>query len=231
MKIYGVGKTNATKLYDSGMRTLQDIRKHPNLLNSKQLIGLKYVDDLQIKIPRNEITELFNIVKSHLHEIVPKELIEAEPCGSYRRGKELCGDIDILITRNDDDAIEHILEQLLERLHKINFIKETLALTKDLGLSTKSQFMGICRLRNDLPFRRIDIKVYSKDCYAFALLGFTGSAEFNRNLRQKAKELGYSLSDDGLTQLSTGKKITCLTEKEIMQALGENYIPPTKRDI
>lgn len=37
------------------------------------------------------------------------------PCGSYRRGKETCGDIDILITRKDGANIRGFLMKLISR--------------------------------------------------------------------------------------------------------------------
>ena len=53
-------------------------------------------------------------------------------------------------------------------------------------------------------YRRIDIKVYPRSMYAFALLYFTGSDHFNRSMRWYAHYLkighhvGHKLSDDGL---------------------------------
>ena len=46
-------------------------------------------------------------------------------------------------------------------------------------------------------FRRLDLKVYPREEYAFALLYFTGSDHFNRSMRHYAKARGYSLSDHG----------------------------------
>jgi DNA polymerase/3'-5' exonuclease PolX len=43
--------------------------------------------------------------------------------------------------------------------------------------------MGICKLDDKHPARRIDIKAYPLDQYGFALLYFTGSGNFNRSMR------------------------------------------------
>ena len=66
--------------------------------------------------------------------------------------------------------------------------------------------MGICKLDAKSLHRRIDIKVYPHDQYAFALLYFTGSGNFNIRMRTNALKQGYSLSDFGLTPLNKGKK-------------------------
>jgi len=41
--IYGVGSEKATEWYNRGLRTLDDVRKVPNL-NQNQISGLKYYD-------------------------------------------------------------------------------------------------------------------------------------------------------------------------------------------
>ena len=73
-------------------------------------------------------------------------------------------------------------------------------------------YMGVIKLPETADsgkryHRRIDIKVYPPEQYAFALLYFTGSDHFNRSMRYYAKKLGwegnrrqgYSLSDKGIT--------------------------------
>jgi len=158
MKVWGVGLSKANKLYRMGMRTIEDLRNNLHLLSNNQKLGLKYFEDSQIRIPYDEVTEIFQIIKTSLYEILPEEIVEAVVCGSYRRKKPTCGDMDVLITRKDDGKIDGILDSLLDNLKKIGIIKETLSTSR--SFSSKSQFNGICKLRDDLPNRRIDIKVY-----------------------------------------------------------------------
>jgi len=51
-------------------------------------------------MPREEATKIVNIVKAAVIELedIPN-IYELIPCGSYRRGKQFCGDVDILISR------------------------------------------------------------------------------------------------------------------------------------
>ena len=111
---------------------------------------------------------------------------------------------------------------------------------KDLESET---FMGICLLPENFPnasgvYRRIDIKSYPSDAFAFALLYFTGSAHFNRSMRYYAKNIGFSLSDKGMypcTRFSRdrvlkGDSIVCRTEEEIFDALGLEYRAPVDRN-
>jgi hypothetical protein len=39
-------------------------------------------------------------------------------CGSYRRGKAACGDLDILITHPDREALVGLLEALVNKLRR-----------------------------------------------------------------------------------------------------------------
>ena len=58
LKIHGVGKQHAKKLFSAGFRTIDDLRKCENIkdhLNDTQLNGLQYYDDMQVRIPYKEI--------------------------------------------------------------------------------------------------------------------------------------------------------------------------------
>ena len=97
-------------------------------------------------------------------------------------------------------------------------------------------YMGVCRF--DGPtHHRIDIKYYPIEEYAYAILYFTGSGNFNRMLRLHTMKLGLTLSDKGATpKMEKGviwdKPIpTCLTEKDIFDFLGLEYKTPQQRDI
>ena len=58
-RVYGVGPVFAKKLYDEhGVRNLSDLLAHQELLNDKQVIGLKYVVDFETKVPREEIHDM-----------------------------------------------------------------------------------------------------------------------------------------------------------------------------
>ena len=123
--------------------------------------------------------------------------LSIEACGSYRRGRPTCGDIDVLITYTDGTDIKGLCEKLVCHLETKGFLKERLG---DFRYSTTGSegYMGVCQLDSKHKFRRIDIKVYPRDQYGFALLYFTGSDKFNIGMRQEALNQGYSLSDHGM---------------------------------
>jgi len=60
-----------------------------------------YYDDLLLRMPREEATKITNIVKSNVKTMVGAKVFksfEIHACGSYRRKKATCGDVDLLIT-------------------------------------------------------------------------------------------------------------------------------------
>jgi len=42
-RVSGIGPAKAKQLVDAGVKTIEDLHKHGDKLNSHQLIGLKYV--------------------------------------------------------------------------------------------------------------------------------------------------------------------------------------------
>eukprot|EP01080_Neovahlkampfia_damariscottae_P007078 gene7078-11241_t len=227
--IFGVGPKTAMKWYQKGYKTIDDLEEKCELTH-QQKIGIKYHSDLQEKIPREEVEEIENKVKSIILKINPNLVITI--CGSYRRGSKTCGDVDILIM-DPLDNIEDLLTKVIDSLTKVNFLKAHLT----SSFEKSNSYMGVCKIKE--LNRRIDIKVYPKDQYAFALLYFTGSNYFNRSMRYYAEKKGYSLGDKSLKKFIRVSKekvhesdgIECTNEKEIFDALGLDYKEPHERNL
>ena len=132
--------------------------------------------------------------------------------------------------------------------HVIARLKEVGLLTDDLMLPSNKQhhghqnifeghdnevYMGICRLRPELPRRRIDIKVYHVSEISFAVLYFTGSKDFNRQLRLYAnKRFSLSLSDHALTPYrETGKKMNNGLREKIATGAGNDTLHETNHQL
>lgn len=211
--IYGVGVVRAKQLVELGMNNLEDLRKHPELLNAKQTIGLQYYEPLRERIPRTEMVAHESLLLASLPTGVVGSL-----AGSFRRGKESSGDVDLLL-RSDDPSV---LNWLVTRLSVTGYLLETLA-------HGAKKFMGICRLGTGIP-RRIDILLTTVEEYPYALLTFTGSDKFNVAVRAHAITKGYSLNEHGLT-VKTGvlPASPLLTEEAILGFLGIKYVKPEDR--
>ncbi|KAL5478955.1 hypothetical protein ACEPAI_2242 [Sanghuangporus weigelae] len=238
--IYGVGLETARKWYIMGCKTLEDIRNRKGdiKLSEVQEIGLKYYDDINTRIPRKEVEEIFNLIKSIALGIDPK--LSFQLMGSYRRGAETCGDIDILMTRPTDDGKTHrgVLRLLLKELHLQGILTEDLAIPEDFN-DLQQTYRGLCRRDEGSPRRRIDILVVPYHERGGALIYYTGDDIFNRAIRLKAKSTGYSLSQHGLARRAmrdnSGKRmvpvdlIASETEEEIFRILGVPWQEPHER--
>ena len=96
-----------------------------------------------------------------------------EVCGSYRRGIETCGDVDIIVTRVDGGNSEKkVILDLVTKLEQLGFLTEHLTYPKTDN-STSLSYMGICVYEGTR--HRIDIKFYPDEQFPFAILYFTGS--------------------------------------------------------
>eukprot|EP01130_Rhizamoeba_saxonica_P008350 TRINITY_DN3375_c0_g1_i2.p1 TRINITY_DN3375_c0_g1~~TRINITY_DN3375_c0_g1_i2.p1 ORF type:complete len:506 (+),score=95.28 TRINITY_DN3375_c0_g1_i2:53-1570(+) len=175
-RIFGAGPKTARKWYAKGYRDMDDLIQYADLTR-QQAIGIKLLNDFDIRIPREEAEKLYNIVLQTANTI-DKNIILAI-CGSYRRGKPDCGDIDILITYKYD-PMPCILPQILRELHRISFLTHDLTSINE----DTDKYMGVCKLPKEGSIhRRIDIKAITKSEWACALLYFTGSDHFNRSMR------------------------------------------------
>ena len=98
--IWGVGPVRASDLIDRGYSTIDDVRRaiHQNKLSldRNQLVGVDCYEDILDRMSRSEVEEIGEMVRLVAERLFPG--IEASIMGSYRRGKETCGDVDIQLT-------------------------------------------------------------------------------------------------------------------------------------
>ena len=127
--------------YPQGYRTLDDL-KRSGVLNRVQTIGMRHYDDFQERMSRDEVAEIEATVKQLCHSI--NSGMEVVTCGSYRRGKPTCGDIDLLITHPDGRSHRGVFEELLKRGREIGFFTDDLSVHSDPVAQCK--YLGVCRL-------------------------------------------------------------------------------------
>ena len=181
-KVYGIGPKKAKEFIEKGITTIQDLRDNEDLLTKNMMIYMKYFDDIESRIPLEEIDEYDKILKRIFNESTPPGST-MEIVGSYRRGAKTSGDIDIIITNDKNN--NKILDMFLDNLVKDKIVIEILSKGK-----TKSLTVG--QIPGKRP-RRLDFMYTPPMEYSFATLYFTGSKAFNTVQRQRALDLGYTL--------------------------------------
>jgi DNA polymerase/3'-5' exonuclease PolX len=224
--VTGIGIVRAKKLISSGIKDIESLKEGINNKIIKSThhidIGIKYYNDLKIKIPRDEIDKIKIIINNVIKKI-DKDLL-FEICGSYRRGLSESGDIDILISNPnylEDIYDQQFLNKIVKELEKINFIID------HLTSKGNTKFMGICRINKTA--RRIDIRIVNYQSYYTSIIYFTGSKEFNIYLRKEALSKNYTLNEYFLTNIHTGEHISIHSEKEIFEILKIPYLEPKER--
>ncbi len=220
--IYGVGPKKAEQLIDAGYTTIAELRAaaaaNPKFFNKNQQIGLRYYDDLQLRIPRDEMDAHATLLMAHR----PPSL-EGVIVGSYRRGAANSGDIDMLIRTVDPahDAAAY-LRDYVATLTARGYIKEVLAQGDHKCLAI-SQIPGA-------PARRLDLLVTPPAEFPFAVFYFTGCDTFNVAVRAHALTRGFTLNEHALTQVSTKKTVGGIrSERDIFAALRLAWKEPHER--
>ncbi len=224
MTIHGIGPAKAKSLVeDHNIKSIDDLMKKQELLNDKQKIALKYVQDFQERIPRKEMDVHCELLGKCILSI--DDNFEFEVTGSYRRMASSSGDIDILITHNDEpDNVEHLFKKIIETLKNDGYITDVFA-------EGGKKCLAVCKLKRYKRFRRIDLLYTNKKEYPFAVLYFTGDASFNVNMRSYCMTKGLSLSEHGIKDEKTGKfiDIEAKNEKDIFEFIGLEYVEPQDR--
>ena len=194
--VYGLGPESINTLIRSGAKTIADLNdtKFYKMLKLPTRTYLKYYDELQERIPRDEIVRHGEKINNLLN--AAGTFYKIDIVGSFRRGREYSGDIDVLFTlssvRNYNPNIEYIswVSNILSTNgYLINTLKK--------GSNVMN---GIARLTPDGIARRLDVFFSPPELYAFALLAKTGDTQFNQSLRAciKEKNPNYSLSELGI---------------------------------
>jgi len=223
-EIYGIGPKKSKELVKMGITNIEQLKEEQDtILNDVQKVGLKYHEDILKKIPRVEIDQYKDIFQEAFQKInILDSESKFEIVGSYRRGAQHSGDIDVIITSTTNKIYNEFIELLL----KEGVIIEVLS-------RGASKCLVITKLE-EFPARRVDFLYTSPKEYPFAILYFTGSKIFNTVMRQKALKMGYTLNEHGIYKMTDKKKGDIIEqefpdEKSIFDFLDMEYKEPWER--
>jgi len=221
--IYGIGPKKAQELVSNKIITIEQLREKQNeVLNDTQKIGLKYYDDILKRIPRQEIDVYNKLFSEIFQKIVGKAQAQYEIVGSYRRGAENSGDIDVIITSSNDLVFKGFIDELIR---------------EKIILEVLSRGQTKCLVITRLPggnARRVDFLYTTPEEYPFSVLYFTGSKIFNTVMRARAQHLGFSLNEHGMYKMEGKKKgdkvsHVFISESSIFDFLNMVYKEPHER--
>lgn len=212
-----------------GWRDLDDIVEYGwDSLSRVQQIGVKYYDEFQLKISRQETEAIAKTILAHARRIDPG--FQMVIVGSYRRGKPVSGDVDVVLSHPDEAQTMGIINKLVLSLEKSCFITHTLSVwlrnsergqtplpwggqnrSTGSGFDTLDKAMvvwqdpGDGRGQSQAPHRRVDIIISPWKTAGCAILGWSGETTFQRDLRRYCKaKLGFKFDSSGVRNRADG---------------------------
>jgi DNA polymerase (family X) len=226
MRVPGVGAKRAAALWKGlGVEGLDDLEREAaagrlaelagfgEKSQAKIVAGVARVREHRSRLRLVDAEGLVERLLGTLREVPGVRRIES--AGSFRRGRETVGDLDLIATADDP-------ERLMAALRDDRRVRETLA----TGPTKTSVLLegGV----------QVDLRVVAEEAFGAAWLYFTGSKAHNVELRALASERGQRLSEYGLFDLDergeVGVRRAGASEEEVYAALGLSFLPPELRE-
>ena len=174
------------------------------------LAGLAIAEAASQRLRLDQVEHLERRLRLHLAGMAAIERMEF--AGSYRRGKETIGDLDMLVISSDPASV-------MDRLATFPGLISTIG-RGDTKMS----------IRVDDQFQ-VDLRVVPAASFGAALQYFTGSKEHNVAVRSLARKLGLTLNEYGVAKLeSPDETFAGASEEQVYAALGLSWIAPEFRE-
>lgn len=171
------------------------------------LAGLDIAGAADVRIYWAEADRYAQDLKAHLTACPAVRQLEL--AGSYRRGRETIGDLDLLVdSASADEVMDHLatypgIDTILAR----GDTKMSIRLTTGL---------------------QVDLRVVPEESFGAALQYFTGSKDHNVILRGRAKTAGLKINEYGVYRGE--EQIAGRTEEDVYATLDLPWIPPELRE-
>ncbi len=222
LNLEGIGPERTKELHEElGIETLDELKKAVENKEVRELEGMgKKVEDKisqELQRKRDQETRTLFARAEEYAEPLLDYFIECDAAqkieigGSYRRRKETIGDLDILITGSDVDAI-------MDYFTNFEDVQDVIK---------RGESRTSVHLRSDI---RVDVAVIKDESYGAALLYFTGSKEHGIHLRDRALDMDLKVNEYGVFPEDEDESIAGETEEEMYEVLNLKWIPPEMRE-
>jgi DNA polymerase (family X) len=223
-RVPGVGAKTARRIYDElGVTNLEELRAAAEAQRIRELKGLGPKVEENVLAALGRLADEGPAERLLLSEVLPvAERIAAdlrshpashavEVAGSVRRRAETAHDIDIIATAAEPLELAQVL------------IDHPLAAARGSAHASGARVTT----HNGVA---VDLRIVPPDAYGNLLQHFTGSAEHNVQLRERAVAMGLSVSEHGITASDSGQVARYAAEAEVYGRLGLEYIEPELRE-
>lgn len=221
-RIPGLGAKKAAVLHQElKLKTLDDLRRACEQdavkvlkgfgAKTQQVIleGLEIAEAAAERIYWAKGDQLANDIADHMGLCDAIERMEW--AGSYRRGRETVGDLDLLVVASDRKLAMDQFESFPGRSQTI------------LRGETKVS------IRVGKAFQ-VDLRLVDDSEFGAAMQYFTGSQAHNVHVRRLAKQKGLKVNEYGVFRIDDESRIAGASEQEVYQAIGLPWIPPELRE-
>lgn len=184
------------------------------------LEGVRIAAQANQRMRINDADKIVNALREHFSQYV--ELDRIEFAGSYRRGKETVGDVDILaLTSNTTGLMDHFLT--FPRLSSVLARGETkMSIRLDTGF-------------------QVDLRIVPAASFGAALQYFTGSQNHNVELRHRAKLRELKINEWGVFRVGSPADlandpqldgwVAGVEETDVYASVGLPWIDPRLREM
>jgi DNA polymerase (family 10) len=178
------------------------------------LAGMELAEQADQRMYWSEADVIVQELLAHLREA--PGVARIEPAGSYRRGRETIGDIDLLVEADDAAAV-------MDRLGQFDNVADVIG---------RGETKMSVRLASGL---QIDLRVVPSKSFGAALQYFTGSKDHNVVLRGMAKDRGLKINEYGVFRIpdvegDEGEYVAGRTEADVYATLDLPCFPPEIRE-
>ncbi|TDL20099.1 Nucleotidyltransferase [Rickenella mellea] len=236
---FGSHYRNDEETEESGIRV--GIRLHHDLSMNDPLYS-KYTRLVLCRIPRGEVEEMCRIVTAELEQIQTGCIHTI--VGGYRRGKPESNDVDIVFTHPEKGKDRGLCQKLVDRLRQRGMVTHVMHLSsfrapnsmKRSHWDSLEKSLTVFVLPPSSPFysgtrRRLDLIFAPAEVYWCAVIGWTGSTMFQRDLRKWTKDKrGWKFDSSGMVRLSDSSPVLAKSELEIFELCGLEWVDPTLRN-
>lgn len=220
--IQGVGPKKAKLFHEAlGVNSIEELEKMARAHRLQSLPGIKEKTEENILrglalyrqgVERMNLGYAMALSRSVIDQLKGVPGVERiDPAGSLRRKRDTIGDVDILVSSSSPHEVMEAFIHLPE-------VREVLARgeTKSSVLTQEGYQM--------------DLRVVQQDHYGAALAYFTGSKAHNIRIREMAVRKGFKISEYGVFEEKSEKRIAGEKEGDIYRLLELPFIPPEVRE-
>jgi DNA polymerase (family 10) len=220
LRLPGLGPKRAKLLHDKlGIDSLAELRRAAEAgrlrtvkglgakTEERLLVALKRLREAGRRITLQEAAGYAQDLLGHLRKV--RGVKKVAVAGSFRRGRETIGDIDLLATADDGAAA----------------IQGFVAHPAVAQVSAQGSTRATVVLRAGV---QADLRVVAPESYGAALHYFTGSKAHNIAIRRRAQQRGLKINEYGVFRGE--RRVAGDSEESVFAAVGLPYIPPELRE-